>query len=401
MIIPRYSSYCFSNLSGSLEKILCGSTKRTTLPDQFHKDISGSKTKIIFILFDAFGKQSYEKYLEHSMFLKAFYSDGIIHDTTAQFPSTTAAHVTTLLSGSPVYETGICEWFYYEPKVNGVINPFKYCYYNDAPIQGFSEHVATYLPKASLFRDLKRAGVEVFSYSPRDIEPSKYGLHFIDRGDMHPYKKLKNAVELIPQHVSSSDQPQFHYLYIPFYDSACHSYGPDSRVPDSIALQVLDALEPLLNLSRLSDVALMMTADHGQIRLDKGREILVNELVPEITELLYTDPVSGVVRFGGGYRNLLLYSKEGADEELANLLRRKLSGSTDVFTRQELAETGALGPQPLHEHFSRRIGDVILLPNSGCSVNWKEAGVYVPDEMRGHHGGLSAEEMETLLLVLQ
>lgn len=400
MIIPDYSAYCFSRLPGSIEKILFGSSSRESLPVTFHNDIPSNKRKIIFILFDAFGKKSYERYLEYSTLLKAFGSDGKIYDTTSQFPSTTAAHVTTLFSGCPVYETGICEWFYYEPNVNGVINPFKYAYYDDSPIKSISKGVASYLPRTSLFRDLKRTGVEVFSYGPKDIEPSPYGLHFIDRSDMYPYGKLKEAVDIIPQFVSSNGSPQFHYLYIPIYDSVCHSHGPDSRVADSVAVQVLDILEPLLELSRMSDVTLMMTADHGQINLEKGREVFVNEIVPEIKEYLYIDPVGGLVRFGGGYRNLLLYAQDGASRELSTLLKIKLAGSCDVFTREELAKIGVLGPSPLSKHFMRRIGDVIILPKRGFSVNWREAGIYLPNDMRGHHGGLSEEEVSTLLMVL-
>jgi hypothetical protein len=48
---------------------------------------------------------------------------------------------------------------------------------------------------------------------------------------------------------------------------------------------------------------------------------------------------------------------------------------------------GAAGPR-----LRERIGDVVVLPRPGESVWWREPGRF-DMHFRGHHGGLSADEM--------
>lgn len=401
-ILPDYGANCFSSMPGTIEYLLSGHTQKDILSPEITAQLPKEIDAVVFILFDAFGKIACERFIDDSPFLSSFQKNGLSVPTTSQFPSTTAAHVTTFFSGAPVYETGVCEWFYYEPKVEGVINPFKLNYYNQSRTETLLRQyqVSDILPNRIFFSELEDKNISVFRYSPRHIEPSSYGNYFAGGSSLYAYQKLSSAVAKIKENVASVKGKHLHYLYIPDYDSICHSYGPEASASDVIALSLLKELEELLPVLQDKKTAILMTADHGQVTLESDKNIPINQLCPNLTDYLKLNSSGEVIRFGGGYRNLLLYGKHGAVSELASMLQKSLNGIADVLTQEDASLAGIFGPSPLSEHFSQRIGDVIILPYEGYSVNWEESGVYLPELKKGHHGGLTAREMEIMFLAL-
>ena len=64
----------------------------------------------------------------------------MVEKLTAQFPSTTAAQITTIHTGQTVGEHGLFEWNYYEPVLDAVIAPLLFSFAGSAnPPAG--EHV--------------------------------------------------------------------------------------------------------------------------------------------------------------------------------------------------------------------------------------------------------------------
>lgn len=124
---PLYDNYCFSKIPGTLQRLL-GEQGNALPQDCWIKDKYDS---VVLILIDGFGWEFLEKHYRKYTFLRRFFSHGIVSQLTSQFPSTTAAHITTLCSGDEVGKTGTYEWFSYEPKLNRVIAPLLYSYAGD------------------------------------------------------------------------------------------------------------------------------------------------------------------------------------------------------------------------------------------------------------------------------
>jgi len=88
---------------------------------------SGKYDAVVLFLVDAFGWRFHERF-QDAPFIKRIAKHGMIEKLTSQFPSTTAAHVTTIHTGLPVGVSGVHEWYYYEPQVDAVIAPLLFSY---------------------------------------------------------------------------------------------------------------------------------------------------------------------------------------------------------------------------------------------------------------------------------
>jgi predicted AlkP superfamily pyrophosphatase or phosphodiesterase len=91
---PRYDSAGFASLPTRIGDFLS----------------SNQYDAVVLFLIDAFGWRFFEKF-QDSPFLKRVTQVGSVTKITSQFPSTTAAHITTIHTGMPVGEHGIFEWY--------------------------------------------------------------------------------------------------------------------------------------------------------------------------------------------------------------------------------------------------------------------------------------------------
>lgn len=127
-IKPRYDSGGFAGLPARIHEYCA----------------SGKYDAVVLFLVDAFGWRFFEKF-QDLPFLKRLTSDGMVEKLTAQFPSTTAAHVTTIHTGLPVGKSGVFEWFYYEPQLDRIIAPLLFSYAGTTSairLRGLSGHVS-------------------------------------------------------------------------------------------------------------------------------------------------------------------------------------------------------------------------------------------------------------------
>jgi hypothetical protein len=72
-----------------------------------------------------------------------------------------------------------------------------------------------------------------------------------------------------------------------------------------------------------------------------------------------------------------------------------LEGKADVVRVDSLIEEGYFGPE-VSTRFRERVANLVILPYRYESVWWYEKGRF-EQLFYGHHGGLTAQEMETVL----
>ena len=404
LVRPQYEGNCFANLPDTVRYLL-GAQHTRPLLDTALGDLARRYDTVVLILADALGWRFIQEVQQRSVLLRTWATNGAINKLTAQFPSTTAAHVTCIHTGLPVGQSGVYEWQYYEPSLDALIAPLLYSYAGTMKRETLAPDADPHIlyPRHTLYQDLLAQGIDSHVFQYRGYTPSTFSDAVFAGAQVHPYLTLPQALASLRQQLQQQDRPSYYFLYFAGVDTVCHEFGPCSPQVAAEVDAFLLTLDQLL-LQKLageaSNTLLMLTADHGQVEVDPRRTVYLN-----------LDPrFAGIERFikqnrrgellvpAGSPRDLFLYIYEDALAEAQAWLADRLAGVADVVTTRELIEAGFFGPGPLSPAFLSRVGNLVILPAANESVWWYVENSF---EMKfyGHHGGLTPAEMEIPLLL--
>jgi len=170
------------------------------------------------------------------------------------------------------------------------------------------------------------------------------------------------------------------YAYLPHIDTAGHFHGIGSPQWLEAVAEASEAIDGILT-DLPPDAALFVTADHGMVN---------------VTERLHLDRrpdlLEGVQAVAGDGRMRYLYTREGAEAEVAAAWGAAVRERAEIIGRDEAVDRGWFGPE-VTAAGRERIGDLVV----ACRDTFAVVGVegeppHVP-RLVGHHGGLTAAEM--------
>ena len=404
-IRPRYEGGCFADLPGFIKSVLLPDATSNLAPAGFAA-LPQRYRKVIFLFVDSFGWSFFQRHGERLPFLRRFVEQGSVTQITSQFPSTTAAHVTTLYTGQPVGRHGIFEWHVYEPKLDAMIMPLPFSYSGDrAPetLQKSGVPAESFLPVNWLVEDLARQGVASYLSQFHGFAHSTYS-RIIGRGaSIAPHRTLPEALVNMTVTLQRHGGQAVYFMYFGQIDTISHDYGPAAPQVDAEIEACFDALERWFQRDAASlpaDTLLLLTADHGQVPTDPATTLYINQQ-PEFRKLqpmLRTNRQGQMLTPGGSCRDMFIYVKPSALED-AQVLVANMVGERGVVRRvADLIEAGFFGPLPVSDTFLGRVGNLVVLPFEGEAVWWYEKDRF-EQKFRGHHGGLTRGELETPLLL--
>jgi len=385
-IKPRYDSGGFAGIPARIENAFA----------------SGNYDAVVLFLIDGFGWRFFERF-QDAPFIQRIVQHGKIEKLTSQFPSTTAAHVTTIHTGLPVGVSGVHEWFYYEPQVDAIIAPLLFSYAGNGKqmdtLKASGVQPASLYPQGQFYPQLRRMGVTPYVFGSNEYTPSTYSSVVMDGAESRSFKSLSEALVNVGLLIEKQTQPIYVNLYFDKIDALAHEYGPTSPQTEAEIESFLLMMEHYFE--RIFDgkkrVLFLMTADHGQVEID-----------PQTTIYLNTHPnFKGFEKFikknrkgellvpAGSARDMFLYIHDEMLDEALSFLTRQLAGRADVVKTEALIAEGYFGTE-VSSRFRERVGNLIVLPYRYESVWWYEKDKY-EQKFYGHHGGLTPQEMETIL----
>lgn len=391
---PLYESYCFSKIPGTLMNLL--GIPASTLP----QTCWSSKTydRVILFLIDGFGWQFLEKNQEHYPFLKRFFTQGTVSKLTSQFPSTTAAHITTLCTGLEVGQTGIIEWFYHEPSLNRIIAPLLFSYAGDGHSETLTSSILPHqiFPEASLFGHLKENGISSSIFLNNNIGHSTYSKWMFRFSKVFSYENLSQCLNVLKD---ENSQKGLFYIYYGDIDSCSHRYGMDSAQTQKAIQYCFSCLEDFFQsyLVHQEKTALILTADHGMTSISPDHTFYLNQEIPELKTLLKKGADGNLLTPAGSCRSYFIHALDHLIGTVYDLLSSRLSQIAKVVLTEQLINQGFFGKNRVLDSLIKRTGNLTILPFSHNCVWWHEKGRY-EQNFHAMHGGLTAEELETIFL---
>ncbi len=395
---PLYGSYCFAGIPKLVRSLLVDGR-----PAGMPADVLGSLPQryehVVVILLDGFGWSFFERFGAGLPFFARSLERGVASKLTTQFPSTTAAHVTTLHTGAPVGTSGVHEWFYYEPLLDRIFAPLLHATVEAEGIVGLEPSEESLFPSHTLYEDLAERGIASTCLQSRDYAASPFSTAVCRGARVSPFKTLPEALTNLGEVLRASRQPSYSCLYVDSIDAIAHRYGPDSAQLEAevvgIGLLLESILQPVLDGLDRSTLVLV-TADHGHTAVDPARTTYLDQELPSCARWMRTTAQGQPLVPAGSSRDMFLYVEPEHLDEAAGQITQQLEGKARVLRTADMMEEGYFGPAPT-ERLRERLGDLVVLPHRGETVWWSEDGRFT-EHKRGHHGGLSAEEMEIPLL---
>ena len=262
-----------------------------------------------------------------------------------------------------------------------------------------SQRLTSIYPRGIFYPELRKMGVKPFVFGIRDYTPSTYSSAVMSGAELRSFKTLSEALINLGLLLEEQTGPAYFYLYFDRIDMLAHDYGPAAPQTEAEIQTFLLMMEYYFErvFKGKKRVLFLMTADHGQVDVSPQTTIYLNihHDFAGTERFLKTNRKGQLLVPAGSPRDMFLYIKEDLLNEAQSFLAPRLEGQADVVKTEFLIEQGYFGAE-VSSRFRERAGNLVILPYRNEAVWWYEKGKF-EQRFYGHHGGLTPEEMETVL----
>ncbi len=334
----------------------------------------GHARSAVLVVIDGLGIVQLRAHAGHARRLSALVTKKSVGHSV--FPSTTAAALTSLLTGCDPGVHGLVGYRTMNTQTGQLANQ----------LSGW-EHdgldPATWQRCATIFERAAATGRRTFAVGPSEYVGSGFTQAVLRGAD---YVSADNLRERFAKALSLADENDGSvvYCYMPEVDKAGHKRGVDSARWLAALEDVDAALAP-----RIPDgVGVLITADHGMVDVPRTRHVLLGAKDPRW---------DGVAQLGGEPRMLHVYAEPGADvRALAERWRVHSEKTADVATRAEAIAAGFFGD--VDDEVMPRIGDVLVAARGLWAFYDDTLDDKGAQHMIGQHGSITPEELMVPML---
>ncbi|MFB2555975.1 alkaline phosphatase family protein [Herbiconiux liangxiaofengii] len=340
-------------------------------------------SRVLVVLVDGLGTSSLRARAGHARALVATLTKR--SSIVSGFPTTTAAALTSLTTGSRPGQHGIVGYTALVPAAGGVVNQ----------LSGWSDLMppTVWQRRDTVFEKLRRGGIP-----SNVVGPAKYSDSGLTQAILRGAEYVTGAT--IDDRFDAArrlfDQggSRLVYLYVPELDQLAHARGWESD-RWLATLETLDAAYAGFVAGLRPGEGMLLTADHGVIDVPAADHVIFGG-VPDL--------VDGVAHVGGDPRCLQLYLEPGltaggpaAADRLAEAWRAAEGSRAWIATRDEAVEAGWFGAE-VDPVVLPRIGDVLVAARKRVAYYDGRDGDTTGQSMIGQHGSITDEETMVPLL---
>lgn len=328
---------------------------------------------VVLVVVDGLGAITLRAHAGHARTLTAGMTKKDV--ALSVFPSTTAAALTSILTGAWPGEHGLVGYSVRDPSRGILVNQLSG--WESAGVDPAQWQVAP-----TIFEKAAAEGRTVFAIGYAGYAGSGFsratlrGAEFIGAGSAAD--RVSTAYDLAERHPGA-----LVYCYLPEVDKAGHKHGVDS--PQWVA--ALEDIDAALARRVPPGVGVIVTADHGMVDVPAHKQVVLDEA-----------HLDGVSLIGGEPRMLHVYLEPDADaDSVLARWRDDLAGLAEVGSRAEAIAAGFFGPA-VTDAAASRIGDLLVIARGNGAVYDGTAADQRSRGMIGQHGGITPEERQVPLL---
>ncbi len=382
MALPDYRRGSIVNLMSSLIQAGGGSSPLYPPLSLLDPLALREQRNIILLVLDGLGYDFFKRC-----------GDGVLHQhlqgrLTSVFPSTTAAAITTYLTGDAPQQHGITGWFMYFRELGAVMTTLQ-----GAPRYGGVDLSHSGIDAERLFAHTpisKRLGLPTYLVTPWNIAYSDFNMSHKGSAEVHAYGSLSQMFAITAAIARNPPKRKFIYSYWPGLDHIGHSHGIESTQAAHHCREIDAAFGAFLESIEGSGSTVVVTADHGLIDVSATDNIELDSH-PDLAETL-------ALPLCGERRVAYCYVKPDRREAFEQYVTTELADCAEMRPSRELIEDGYFGVGDPHPRLRERVGDYTLIMKQRFAIkDW------LPAEARfsqiGAHGGTSDAEMYVPLIV--
>ncbi|WP_313356016.1 alkaline phosphatase family protein [Microbacterium sp.] len=324
---------------------------------------------VVLVVVDGLGAPALRAHAGHARTLSSAMAKKDVAGSV--FPTTTAAALTSLLTGVAPGTHGLVGYRVRDPESDVLVNLLSGWEAGRIdPVQWQSS--------ATVFEQAAAAGHPAFAVGIPAYAGSGFSGATLRGADFRSARGAAERVELAWELADAHDGALV-YCYLPEVDKAGHRHGVDSA--EWIA--ALEDVDAALSRRVPGGVGVLVTADHGMIDVPHHRQLVLDAAGG------WHD---GIRHIGGEPRMLHVYAEPDADQAgLLSRWRRDLEGAADVVSRTEAIDAGLFGPVE-SDAVRERIGDMLVIARGNVALYDAEADDQRGRGMVGQHGALTPEE---------
>ena len=336
---------------------------------------------IVLMIVDGLGYNYLCKYGNGTTLLK-----NLKGSITSVFPPSTGSAITSFLTGLPPQQHGVVGWYVHLQEYGLVSRILPYTNAVDGNIIDLP--ISKVIDVKGIFRDIKREYSMIYD---RHIVDSVYTRNLAGSARRIGYSDIDTYFEIISYSISKTKKRSYIYSYWPTLDSISHILGCESPEAKEHLQEFDGKLQSFVESIADSDTTLILTADHGFNDVSLENTIYTRDH-PKLMDCLSL-PVCGDTRTGFCYVRLSKVT------DFERYIENNLHGIYNLQKSEDMIRDGWFGLNDAHPMLQHRVGDYTLTFNEGHALLNYFPGLE-PPEMLGHHGGVSSDEMNVPLIVI-
>jgi hypothetical protein len=337
-------------------------------------------SKTVVLLVDGLGAAALKARAGHARTLMSYLSGSSVIDSG--FPTTTAAALATLTTGTAPGQHGMVGYTVLDPANDRVLKQ----------LSGWDDRIDPYSwqPMPTVFERATALGHAAVAIGPERYRDSGFSKAVLRGADYLGESSIGDRLQRAAEWLREPGVTGIAYVYVPELDVAGHATGAES-VEWTNWLEILDAAVREFEAQLGPDDGLIITADHGVVDIAQRNHILFDTEAPLI---------DGVRFVAGEPRCLQLHFAPDASESVraATVAAwREAEGERSwIATRDEAIAAGWFGE--VRPEVEPRIGDLLVAARKG--IAYYDSRTLNGNGMVGHHGSFSPAEVQVPLLRL-